>query len=389
MRGLIGAFLFFLIACDAGEDYAGTTERARLRTEAESLASAWLTHAATPSGFQKTVFDADWRELPGSDRVDLTSQARLVYLYAAAFDLSGEPRYLNAMVNAADFMLRYMQGVTEVGWVKRVSSSGLIIDNSIDPYGYSFVVFSLSHAYQVSGDERYRGRAIQTWRSDVWPGLKAAREWPVSAESGLKIAQGNWSQSAYMHLFEALLALHEVTHSVEVWADIVAMAKFLDESLIQSCTCLPEWFLVPGFTPLNGMERSFIWAIKLNGRTYWIALYTKGLIVDINSLPINCLLLLFVMASVREKRGIENGGGCTPLPTFVVRSSTALIGGGHRQNYCGRRCIFLHTMAEENFEMCMQIIMFFLGSISLTYNVAVGVMRVHFLKAKLHPSCGR
>jgi len=233
-------------------DRVGTTDRARLAAETKNLASAWLANAATPNGFQKTEFDANWRELPSNDTVDLTSQARLVYLYAAAFDLSGEPRYLEAMVNAADFMLRYMQGVTEADWVNRVSSSGLIIDNTIDPYGYSFVVFSLSHAYRVSGDERYLERALKTWRSDVWPGLKATREWPASAESGLKIAQGNWSQNAYMHLFEALLALHEVTHSVEVWADIVAMAKFLDESLIQSCACLPEWFLVPGFTPLNG-----------------------------------------------------------------------------------------------------------------------------------------
>jgi len=228
------------------------TDRARLRAEAESLAGSWLVHAATPNGFQKTVFDGSWRELSENDTVDLTSQARLVYLYAAAFDFSSEPRYHKAMVNAADFMLRHMQGVTEAGWVKRVSSSWVVIDNSIDPYGYSFVVFSLSHAYRVSGDERYLERALQTWRSGVWPGLKAAREWPSSGELALKKAQGNWSQNPYMHLFEALLALHEVSHSVEVWADIVAMAKLLDGKLLQSCGCLPEWFATPNYTPLHG-----------------------------------------------------------------------------------------------------------------------------------------
>jgi len=250
--------MFLLIACDTGEDDAGAKDRARLRAEVESLASAWLAHAATPNGFQRTKFDANWHELPGNDTVDLTSQARLVYLYAAAFDFSGEPQYLKAMVSAADFMLRHMQGLTETSWVKRVSPSGDIIDSSDHPYGYSFVVFSLSHAYRASGDERYRERALQTWGSDVWPGLKAAREWSASAAPGLRKTQGNWSQNPYMHLFEALLVLHEITHSVEVWADIVAMARFLDEKLLQPCDCLPEWFLTPSFTPQHG-ERTKIY----------------------------------------------------------------------------------------------------------------------------------
>ena len=49
----------------------------------------------------------------------------------------------------------------------------------------------------------------------------------VSQEDQPVGAKGSWSINAYLHLFEALLVLHDVSDSPAVWADIEAMVRFL------------------------------------------------------------------------------------------------------------------------------------------------------------------
>ena len=238
-----------LLACSSGNDYLNSS---RLKGEALGLAQAWLAHAPTSNGFQTTGLDGNWRPTQASRTVTLTSQARLIYIYAAAFELSGDEKYLKALRNAADFMLLYMRTDDSNGWFKTVDSSGNAVDKRIHSYGYSFVIFAMSHAYRVSQDPRYLEQAISTWQSSVWPGLSAARHWQVNGTTPANTdPQKIWSQNPYMHLFEALLSLHQVTQSPEVWNDIEAMASFMREKLLQPCGCLPETFRGEGFIPAN------------------------------------------------------------------------------------------------------------------------------------------
>ncbi len=226
----------------------------QLRTQATALAEAWLIHAPTENGFFRTRFNALWEPLPGNNKVSLVSQSRMIYVLAAGYDLSGDPRYLAAARAGADFMLESMRNRETGGWYRAVDAEGRPVERGVHPYGYSFVVFGLAHAYRVTGDRAYLSAAIDTWRSGVWPGLEEARrsnDQPVSARA-VSLPQGAvWSQNPYMHLFEALLALHEASDMPEVWSDIEAMAAFTEERLIQPCGCLPELYDAETFTPLD------------------------------------------------------------------------------------------------------------------------------------------
>jgi mannose/cellobiose epimerase-like protein (N-acyl-D-glucosamine 2-epimerase family) len=54
-----------------------------------------------------------------------------------------------------------------------------------------------------------------------------------------------------MHLFEALLILHDTTRSPEIWSEIVAMARFLETRLIQPTGGVPECYEAASFVPLG------------------------------------------------------------------------------------------------------------------------------------------
>jgi mannose/cellobiose epimerase-like protein (N-acyl-D-glucosamine 2-epimerase family) len=175
-------------------------------------------------------------------------------------------------------MLAYMQGPEEPGWYKVVHRSGKPINKSIHSYGYSFALFAMAHAYGVTQDSRYLAQAIATWKSDVWPGLSAAREWNRNRKLLGNPSGKTWSQNPFMHLFEALLALYEVTRSEEVWLDIQAMARFLDEKLLQPCGCLPEWYVAASFSPLDGDDTR----LYLGHQVEWAFLLSHAVELGLN-----------------------------------------------------------------------------------------------------------
>ena len=252
-RTILLLLSLFLYACnEKSQDETGYIDRDRLRSEALALAETWIEHAPTPGGFQKTLFDGIWQPVGENSSVDLTAQSRLIYVYSAAYDLTGDKKYQQAARSAADFMLHHMRNAATGGWYKAVQSDGTPIDDSVHPYGYSFTIFGLAHAYRVTGDRRFLEAAMETWQSNVWPGLKAAKLFAATGSISKKAGGNAWSQNPYMHLFEAMLALYDNTGSQEVWGDIEAMASFLRTTLIQPCGCIPEWFLGSGFEPQYG-----------------------------------------------------------------------------------------------------------------------------------------
>ena len=243
-----------LIGCDPAANENKYLDKGQLLNEATSLAGNWREHAPLPNGFQQTQFDTKWQSSSDNKAVDLTSQSRLIYVYATAYEISGDIKYLEALRKAADFMLAHMLRPEEAGWYKSVDRTGSPIGNSIHTYGYSFAIFAMAHAYRATQDGRYLTQAIYTWQSGVWLGLSAAREWKANGRLPVTVPDSFWSQNPFMHLFEALLSLYEVTKSPAVWVDIGAMAKFLEEKLLQPCGCLPEWYVATSFSPQHGED---------------------------------------------------------------------------------------------------------------------------------------
>ena len=252
---------FVASACDDPSNQAGGyVDKPRLRAEAEAAIRPWLQYAPDGSGFFRTQFDRIWQPLDGNGKVSLVGLSRLLYIFAAGYDLTGDLRFREAVRSGGRFLLDKMRNPASGGWYNTVDSQGQPVHKGAHPYGYSFVVFGLSHAYRLIGDEDFLQAALDTWRSGVWHGLSTARSHAGRgyADVGSSDTKPSWTQNPYMHLFEALLALHDVTGSAEVWSDIEDMARFLKERLIHSTGCMPEWFDTLTFSPLDDTGKGFV-----------------------------------------------------------------------------------------------------------------------------------
>ncbi|MEC7205663.1 MAG: AGE family epimerase/isomerase, partial [Pseudomonadota bacterium] len=135
-------------------------------------------------------------------------QARQIYTYSSsASSIAGA---LDAAQSAFEFTeakYRHPAG----GWRHRVTHEGAPLDDSRDLYDQAFVVFACAVLYRATGREDVLAAALETLRY-----LEAERSHPAGGFT--EIVPGDGSafeglrrQNPHMHLFEAMLALHEST----------------------------------------------------------------------------------------------------------------------------------------------------------------------------------
>lgn len=201
----------------------------------------WHDRALRPNGFFATEFDRFWVPLDGNSDT-LVFQSRLIYMMALAYQLTGEAAFRRATEMAADFLLEHARDPKTGQWYRRVAKDGSVVFAGRHPYGDTYVIFALAHAYRATEREVYLRAALETWRSNVWIGLTAARQFASGRPLAARESEA-WGQNPLLHLFEALLALYEVTGDAEVWNDIEAVARFIDGKLLgPSADFLPEWY---------------------------------------------------------------------------------------------------------------------------------------------------
>lgn len=215
------------------------------KTAEEAHTALWLKHAPTANGFFRTAFNRQWQPLekqPG----DLVGQARAIYVLAAGFDLTQRPEYLAQVKKGTDFMLEAYADRTHGGWFEAVAPDGTPVNRNKRLYSQAFALFALAHAHRVSGEARYREAALATW--------KTIQDRFGEPEGGYRAGTGedfretklDHSQNPLMHLFEALLALHDAARAPEAMQGAQAVAKFVTGRLMQGLAnggaCIPEHF---------------------------------------------------------------------------------------------------------------------------------------------------
>ncbi|MEP6558484.1 MAG: AGE family epimerase/isomerase [Burkholderiales bacterium] len=214
----------------------------------EGLLAHWLTAAPTASGFMRTAFDRRWvadSAQPGH----LTDQARLVYAFIVGWEVTRDPRYLAAATQGADFLLKHFYDPVHGGFFLRVALDGTVLSSVKNTYGHAFALFALSHMARVTGEARYRAAALRTWSEihtwlrDPQGGFRGEVARDFSSATG---KDGYRSQNPVMHLFEALLALHDATQDPVALAGARSVANFVVYRLLVGLpdggAYIPEWF---------------------------------------------------------------------------------------------------------------------------------------------------
>lgn len=194
-----------------------------------------------------------WPTGPGNGTP--TSQGRNMFVLAAGYDLTRKPEFLEAVTKAADFLLAHFRDRQYGGLFALVDSDGKVLDDRKESYGTAHAILGMSHAARVSGQKIYRDAALEIW-SDMKGNLRdqyglfkreTSRDFKV-------VGPGKNTQGPMMHLFEALLALHEVTQSKAVFRDAETHANTVFTRLYEKPGYIPElydrdWKPIPAGAP--------------------------------------------------------------------------------------------------------------------------------------------
>ena len=263
-----GCALLLSIWAGAGQHI----ERDWLRQTLTQEVGHWRVAVVTPSGFFQPSLDRQWRPV-GRQVGTLVSQSRLLYVLAIGYETTRDKSYLEAVIKGADFLLARFRDAEQGGWFWSVSPEGAVLDASKDSYGHAFVIFGLSHAARVSGEERFRKAALETWAEMNARLRDQAGFFKPRTTRDFSQVRGVNSQNPMMHLFEALLALHDATGSQTVFEDALALAEAIFGKLFQEKRgYLPELYDAD-WKPLAPEQRGYL---ELGHQFEWAFLLSRA-----------------------------------------------------------------------------------------------------------------
>ena len=183
-----------------------------------------LTHGLKPSGQYVYSLDSQWQPKKEDDAF-LITQARFIYLMAVGYAVFDDPKYMSAMLIAADFLIEQFKvpgTLGEFAWKINIQNTNSKLKhqkmNGKLAYAHAQVIFAMSHAYKLTGNETYLNTAYS-----IWTELNVLEQ--INAKSPGYLTGLNTS----MHTFEALLALYKATDSMMVKNELEKLGDFIND----------------------------------------------------------------------------------------------------------------------------------------------------------------
>lgn len=178
--------------------------------------TAWLQNSALPFWSQQGInpqTGAVYEKFNADHQPDLGAvfrsrvQARQIFVFAAAYQQGWLPGALPVVAGIQHFLNRHAKkDSSDAGYVHSLTAAGEQLDQKLDAYDFAFFLLSCAYRYQSFSD-------LQA--------LDQANKLLQQIEHQFRSVPGGWMEGDYsspyrrqnphMHLFEAFLALYQVT----------------------------------------------------------------------------------------------------------------------------------------------------------------------------------
>ena len=166
--------------------------------------------------------------------------ARIIWAFAAAYQMMPKPAYLEAAVAAGEWFLKYFVDAENGGVYWSVSATGEPLDDKKQLYSQGFAIYGLSELYKVTRDPKVLASAaalfqmVETHFADAEHGgyIEAlARDFSPLADMSLSAHDINADKTmnSHLHLLEAYANLYRI------WPDD-ALRDALERLLDIVCT---------------------------------------------------------------------------------------------------------------------------------------------------------
>jgi mannose/cellobiose epimerase-like protein (N-acyl-D-glucosamine 2-epimerase family) len=164
----------------------------------------------------------------------LRVQARQIYVFSHAAALGWFPDGTAIALRAFDYMIDRAQSPDGLpGFVQLLSPDGSVSDATRDTYDHAFVVLACAWLAHASGDAQVRG-VLDTTMDFIDAAL-------AMSDGGFREAvpsRPGRRQNPHMHMFEAMLALHETHARADGLERAAVIAGLLEERFIDPATGL-------------------------------------------------------------------------------------------------------------------------------------------------------
>lgn len=207
----------------------------------------WSTRGACPNGCFVEHLDLAAQPVdPGYTRVRVQARQIYVFCHAQMTGLFNDP---DLCTRAAEFFIRSAWLGKDLGWAKRISRDGTVLDASSDLYEISFALFALAWRYRLAADPMCRDIAHMTLDF-----LERHMKHPAGGYHNDAAQSLPRLQNPHMHLAEAMNAWFESTGEERFLGAARQMIDLLGSRFCDRATgALAEYFNAD-WTPVKGPQ---------------------------------------------------------------------------------------------------------------------------------------
>ncbi|MBN8920051.1 MAG: AGE family epimerase/isomerase [Rhizobiales bacterium] len=181
-------------------------------------------------------------------------QARQIYVFAHAATLGWHPDARErALAGVTALQSRYWARDGAPGYAFSIATDGTLADATRDAYAHAFVLLAIAWAYRASGDAQIIG-LVDTLLAFIDAHL-THRDGALHESVPPRLPR---RQNPHMHLFEAMLALHECTGHPQALPRARALFALMRSRFLDPETGTLREFFDDDWRPAPGIARDHI-----------------------------------------------------------------------------------------------------------------------------------
>lgn len=284
-----------------------------LQQELANILQFWIDHAVDKNngGFYGKIDDQNIAD-PNAPK-GLVLNARILWTFSAAFNFTGEKKYLEIANRAFDFLTEFFHDLEHGGFYWSIDKVGNIVEGKKQVYGIAFCLYAFAEHYKSTKNNESLSlakdcyRLLEKYSFDRSKGgyLEAfTREWQPIDDPRLsdKDANTKKTMNTHLHVLEAYSNLYSVWKNEQLKKSIVLLLENFTQHIIDNKTSHLQLFFDEDW-----QSKGDIISYGHDIEAAWLLLEAARVIED--QRWIEKITTISLLMSTAAEEGLDDDGG--------------------------------------------------------------------------------